>query len=93
MKKSYTVEVERKAAALYLVWEWGFKRGNEILRTMPKSGTVNLTGCMGRGRECHVATRKAAEERALHISKIAAYQNGRLGRPAQGFVVLVQSAY
>ena len=85
MTLRYEIQIARKAAALYLAWEYGTARAIKMLAAAkrdPQFSThlrldsrVFLTNKAGR------YTRRAADGYASRIKEVVSYQLGRLGQP------------
>lgn len=65
------VTARRDTLALYLAWEYGMRRANEILRDMPK----------GFREIGYFRTKREAEDFAGRIREVANWQRGKLGHP------------
>lgn len=83
---TYQIIAARPSAALYLAWEFGITRANQMLQAaLPATGSRGFIqlpefGCFLADYKTGRRTKRMAENYAQRIRQAVAYQEGRLGR-------------
>lgn len=84
-KTRYEIQISRRAAAMYLSWEFGHANAVKMMAaTRPDSNVGGFVRLPARGFYTATgrhSTRRAAETTAQHIKTVVAFQQGRLGLP------------